>query len=146
MRMSRSKLPLLSHSAKFLLLGGAFVLGASPAFAQGSTDPFAPPPALPVDDQALPAGQDSANDAFTFEKTPEELEEEAREEAFNAALQGLSLLPQYPAPAASNTLPLLPPIPSLSMLPPIPCPCCPHTSWVALRTVAPGGAYTCSAL
>ena len=116
MRMSRSKLPLLSHSAKFLLLGGAFVLGASPTFAQGSTDPFAPPPALPIDDQALPASQ-GQDDAFTFEKTPEELEEEARDEAFNAALQGLlplrpeeirTLLERFDRTQESVSIPIYP--------------------------------------
>ena len=62
------------------------------------TDPFAAPPALEVPDSSgatdtsLPPAPGMAfegDDVFSFEKTPEELEEETRREAFDAALNGL---------------------------------------------------------
>lgn len=88
--LSRLKLALLCCCA----------LGVPAAHSQ-ETDPFAPPQSLSVanepadnsglDDSLPPApglafGQD---DAFSFEKTPEELEEESRKQAFDAALNGL---------------------------------------------------------
>jgi intracellular multiplication protein IcmK len=123
MRMSRSNLPFLLKSTKLTLLGSACFVAmgflATSAMAQGSTDPFAPPPALPVGNDALPAGQDSQaiDDSFTFEKTPEELEEEAREEAFDAALQGLlplrpeeirTLLERFDRTQESVSIPIYP--------------------------------------
>lgn len=85
-------------------LAASVFLSPTLATAQDSTDPFAPPPlALPQNDES--AGTDSlpdapglafgADEAFSFEKTPEELEEETRKEAFDAALNGL--LPLRPS-------------------------------------------------
>jgi len=76
---------------------GAFFV-ASPALHAQETDPFAAPPALEVardgeEDTSLPPAPGMAfggeDDVFSFEKTPEELEEETRREAFDAALDGL---------------------------------------------------------
>lgn len=114
MRMLKSdllnylSLPLFSSGSlsRAALLSGAVFIGALafqvPANAQ-ETDPFAPPPTLSVGnetpDDALPVGPGALafgeDDAFSFEKTPEELEEAARQEAFDAALNGL--LPLRPA-------------------------------------------------
>ena len=87
--------------ARALMLGcvycGAFFV-ASPALHAQETDPFAAPPALEVardgeEDTSLPPAPGMAfggeDDVFSFEKTPEELEEETRREAFDAALDGL---------------------------------------------------------
>ena len=81
-----------SHSVcKFAFLAFGLFFSASlvmsgASYAQLETDPF-----------AMPSDPDTGGevDAFSFEKTPEELEEEARAEAFDAALQGL--LPLRPA-------------------------------------------------
>ena len=86
-----------------LLIGG---LGFSAAaLAQDDSGPFAPPPGLNAgnynanednqdtmqDGDLLPPGPGYAfeDESFDFEKSPEELEAETRQEAFDAALQGL---------------------------------------------------------
>ena len=82
----------------------ALFVGSSALYAQ-DTDPFSSPTTLDVapqgdgqdgsfsQDGSLPEAPGMAfgaeDDVFSFEKTPEELEEETRKEAFDAALDGL---------------------------------------------------------
>ena len=116
--------------AKNLMFGclclGGFIIGQSPAQAQ-ETDPFSlSPPSLAVAPQdegsdSLPAAPGLAfgdqEDVFSFEKTPEELEEETRREAFDAALDGLlplrpeeirTLLERFDRTQESVNLPVYP--------------------------------------
>lgn len=85
----------------FLLLGGAMLFSVSHSLAQDD-GPFAPPPGLDAgnynvsepntnEGDLLPPGPGYAfgDETFDFEKSPEELENETRKEAFDAALQGL---------------------------------------------------------
>jgi len=82
----------------FVLISSNLVV-AQATHAQDMTDPFAAPSALPIEGEGATSSNDSlpaapglafgADEAFSFEKTPEELEEETRREAFNAALNGL---------------------------------------------------------
>lgn len=112
MRMSYSNLTFNSSKLGLALLGGAccaFLCTASFS-ASAQTDPFAPPPSFSPNSAA-------EDDLFSFEKTPEELEREAREEAFDAAIQGLmplrpeeirTLLERFDRTQESVSIPIYP--------------------------------------
>lgn len=120
MRMSHLNLAFDFPKLGLMLLGGAYCafLGA-PAYAQDQTDPFAPPPSLSPNDTS------AADDLFSFEKTPEELEREAREMAFDGAIQGLlplrpeeirTLLERFDRTEESVNIPIYPnPKPEISV-------------------------------
>ncbi|MFK7838987.1 MAG: DotH/IcmK family type IV secretion protein [Bdellovibrionales bacterium] len=110
-----------------VLLIAAFT--APPAFSQ-DTDPFAAQlPTLDIADPSADIGPSDSlppapglafggdDDVFSFEKTPEELEEETRKEAFDAALDGLlplrpeeirTLLERFDRTQESVNLPIYP--------------------------------------
>ena len=124
MRMSRLNptvnLPKHSLLLTAILCESVFGGMSSLAFAQDQSDPFAPPPAFEAD------GNSAADDnIFSFEKTPEELETEAREQAFDAAIQGLlplrpeeirTLLERFDRTQESVSIPIYPnPKPEISV-------------------------------
>ncbi len=96
--ISKNSSKLLSVAAISIVAASSFTCSA---IAQNLTDPFAPPPAseLPQngglsvdDDTSLPPAPGLAfgeDETLSFEKSAEELQEETRNEAFNAALDGL---------------------------------------------------------
>jgi len=85
------------------------------------TDPFAPTADQTSFDDTLPLNEDNfafgENEEFSFEKSPEELQEEYRKEAFDAALEGLlplrpqeirTLLERYDRTQESVSVPVHP--------------------------------------
>lgn len=131
-----------SPFSKTLLLGCLCVTGhlvsVGLANAQSYSDPFAAPDAIEVPtaetqndastEDSLPEAPGLAfgeDDVFSFEKTPEELEEETRKEAFDAALDGLlplrpeeirTLLERFDRTQESVSVPVYPsPKPEISV-------------------------------
>lgn len=85
----------LSRSHTLAICLAAVLAFPHGAFAQLPALPGEEPPPPPVDANALPTGPneafsfDNTDDALGFEESAEERQEQAREEAFDAALEGL---------------------------------------------------------
>jgi intracellular multiplication protein IcmK len=119
-----------SIALRALILGSALFLAGAPGFANAQSDFFEVEGQAPAEldfetDPALQslqldAGQTApgSEQSFSFEKTKEEVEEQARREAFDAALQGLlplrpneirELLERFDRTQESAALPVYPP-------------------------------------
>lgn len=100
-QISRFRFPFLS--SKKAAAAGVFIvlLALVPAAARAQDSGLSLPSSEAEEDSPLPPGpgqaftfEEEKEETFDFEKSPEELEQEARREAFDAALQGL--LPLQP--------------------------------------------------
>jgi len=131
MRMSRFTFNFQSSMRSFiygLVASGCLLVASGTAAMAQETDPFAPTPSLAVANDVGAASQNDAlppapglafgaEDTFSFEKTPEELEEQSRKQAFDAALNGLlplrpneirTLMERYDRTQESVNVPIYP--------------------------------------